>query len=574
MKGLFEIMTNKEWMINPEFVHGIRKALEQNLNTHAAFEKPQKTCGFVTAIDENGCVYYPEEYQISEDGTKVKSQWALKYEDEQTFPFVSVLTVDGPITRNGGGCSYGSVDHRNMMINAANHPLCRGHIFIIDTPGGTAWAKNDYEQAINYARSLGQPVLCFIDGECYSAGMYLASLCDERYYMHPKDGVGCIGVMGAFYTEADGSTNKFTNETYHEIYDPESYDKNREFRDIANDGNTEKFVAELAELGVEFRRDVKKACPKAKKEHLHGKIFTAEEAKGILVDGQSTFLDCIKRCFDLYNGTAKPIEREITTDDQGTDTEGTEKEPKNASTPATVASSAQEPTTAPSSKKDNNNNNFNQTHIDMKNYPLISAACEIKEGEIEVNAEGAFMNVPLLDSIEAKLNTNEQAVADAKQKATTAEQKLADLQAKYDALQKELDAAKTLADETAATLAKKNEELTTLTTKKEEEIAALTTKKDEEIAALTTDKAKVEEELKGAKESLATAEQTIVDKDAQIAALTEEAGKEPAAGTAPGNNGEGAQVTEPHTAYPTWNPSDPIGSKKAIEKYKRDNGLL
>ena len=165
MKGLFEIMTNKEWMINPEFVHGIRKALEQNLNTHAAFEKPQKTCGFVTAIDENGCVYYPEEYQISEDGTKVKSQWALKYEDEQTFPFVSVLTVDGPITRNGGGCSYGSVDHRNMMINAANHPLCRGHIFIIDTPGGTAWAKNDYEQAINYARSLGQPVLCFIDGD-------------------------------------------------------------------------------------------------------------------------------------------------------------------------------------------------------------------------------------------------------------------------------------------------------------------------------------------------------------------------------------------------------------------------
>ena len=99
MKGLFEIMTNKEWMINPEFVHGIRKALEQNLNTHAAFEKPQKTCGFVTAIDENGCVYYPEEYQISEDGNQVRSQWALKDENAQNFPFVSVLTVDGPITR-------------------------------------------------------------------------------------------------------------------------------------------------------------------------------------------------------------------------------------------------------------------------------------------------------------------------------------------------------------------------------------------------------------------------------------------------------------------------------------------
>ena len=75
-----------------------------------------------------------------------------------------MLTVDGPITRNGGGCSYGSIDHRNMMINAANHPLCRGHIFIINTPGGSAWAKNDYEQAINYARSQGQPVIAFVDG--------------------------------------------------------------------------------------------------------------------------------------------------------------------------------------------------------------------------------------------------------------------------------------------------------------------------------------------------------------------------------------------------------------------------
>ena len=187
MKGLYEILTEKKWMISPDFVHGIRKALEQNLNAHAVYERPAPTCGFVTVNAADGSIYYPEEYQISEDGKQVRGQWALdsNNEDAQNFPFVSVLTVDGPITRNGGGCSYGSVDHRNMMIKAANHPLCRGHIFIINTPGGSAWAKNDYEQAINYARKLGQPVIAFIDGMCASAGMYLASLCDERYYMHP-----------------------------------------------------------------------------------------------------------------------------------------------------------------------------------------------------------------------------------------------------------------------------------------------------------------------------------------------------------------------------------------------------
>ena len=312
MKGLYEILTEKKWMVSPDFVHGIRKALEQNLNAHAVYERPAPTCGFVTVNASDGSIYYPEEYQISEDGKQVRGQWALdsNNDDAQNFPFVSVLTIDGPITRNGGGCSYGSIDHRNMMIKAANHPLCRGHIFIINTPGGSAWAKNDYEQAINYARKLGQPVIAFIDGMCASAGMYLASLCDERYYMHPKDEIGCIGVMAAFYTEADGSTNKFTNETYHELYDPESFDKNREFRDIANDGDSEKLVKELAELGVEFRADVRKACPAAKDEHLHGKVFDAEEVKGILMDAQSDFFSCVKRCFALYNGTAEPINRE------------------------------------------------------------------------------------------------------------------------------------------------------------------------------------------------------------------------------------------------------------------------
>ncbi len=550
MKGLYEILTEKKWMISPDFVHGIRKALEQNLNAHALYERPAPTCGFVTVKASDGSIFYPEEYQISEDGKQVRGQWTLEDEDAQNFPFVSVLTIDGPITRNGGGCSYGSIDHRNMMIRAANHPLCRGHIFIINTPGGSAWAKNDYEQAINYARSLGQPVIAFIDGMCASAGMYLASLCDERYYMHPKDEIGCIGVMASFYTQADGSKNQFTDETYHELYDPESFDKNREFRDIANDGDSEKLVKELAELGVEFRADIKKACPAAKDEHLHGKVFDAEEVKGILMDDQSDFFSCVKRCFDLYNGTAEPIIRKPSGDED--ETKGSLNEPSDHP--------AHDPQLEPdktSSAKQETSNHKNK--IDMVNYPLINAACGMKEGEIEVKEEGAFMNAPLLDTLEASLKANKQQVADAEQKATTAEQNLADLQAKHDAL--------------AETIAQKDEEIKNLKeakAKADEDIKALNDAK----AKADEEKAKVDEELKTAQASLATAQQTIADKDAQIAELNENPGEEPAQGAAPQNNGEGAKVETAKTGYPTWNPADPVGSKKAIEEYKRENGLL
>ena len=547
MKGLYEILTEKKWMISPDFVHGIRKALEQNLNAHTLYERPAPTCGFVTVKAADGSIFYPEEYQISEDGKQVRGQWALEDEEAQNFPFVSVLTVDGPITRNGGGCSYGSIDHRNMMIRAANHPLCRGHIFIINTHGGSAWAKNDYEQAINYARSLGQPVIAFIDGTCFSAGIYLASFCDERYYMHPKDEIGCIGVMASFYTQADGSKNQFTDETYHELYDPESFDKNREFRDIANDGDGEKLVKELAELGMEFRADIKKACPNAKDEHLHGKVFNAEDVKGILMDEQSDFLSCVKRCFALYNGVAHPISRESSDEDE---TKNSLNEPSDhpAHDPQL------EPDKASSAKQETSNH---KNKIDMANYPLINAACGMKEGEIEVKEEGAFMNAPLLDSLEASLKANKQQVADAEQKATNAEQNLADLQAKFDELNTNLEAAKTAQADTEKAL----ENL-------KAEHATAIAKKDEEIKNLTTGKEKAEDDLKTAQDSLATANQTIADKDAQIKALGENPGEEPQQGAAPQNNGEGVQTPKLREFDPSLYKTNKE-RKEAFERFMR-----
>lgn len=532
MRGLYEILTEKKWMVNPDFVHGIREAWEKSLNEHTEFVKPKKVCGYVTAEDQKGETYYPEEYQISEDGKQVRGNWVLDLPEDdemaQNFPFVSVFTIDGPITRNGGFCSYGSIDHRDMMMRAADHPLCRGHLFIINTPGGSAWAKNDYALAIDYAHSKGQKVLALVDGMCASAGMYLASLCDERYYLNPKDQIGCIGVMAAFYSLANGSKDKYTNETYHEEYDPESFDKNKSYRDIANKNDNKELIKELAELGKEFRADVKKACPNAIEEvHLKGKIFSAEDVKGILVDNQSTFKDCVQRCFALFNGKAEPIKRE-------------------APVP--------EPEEEESATADTQHTENHQNNINMANYPKINAACGMQDGQqIEVKEEGAFMNAPLLDTLEAHLASQEQAVADAKQKATTAEQSLADLQAKHNAL--------------AETIAQKDEEIKNLKeakAKADEDIKALNDAK----AKADEEKTKVDEELKNTQASLATAQQQLADKDAQIAALNENPGEEPEQGAAPQTNGEGAKVQNLREFDPSKYKTN-AERKAAFERFKR-----
>lgn len=518
-------------MVSPDFVHGIRKSLEHNLNTHATFSKPEKTCGYVTAKDKNGNTYYPEEYQISEDGKQVRGNWTLDLPDDdelaQNFPFVSVLAVDGPITRNGGYCSYGSIDHRNMMMRAADYPLCRGHVFIINTPGGSAWAKNDYALAIDYAHSKGQKVIALVDGLCASAGMYLASLCDERYYMNPKDQIGCIGVMAAFYTLPDGAKAKYSDETYHEIYDPKSFDKNKAYRDIANKDNDKELIKELADLGVEFRADVKKACPNATDEHLHGKVFNAEDVKSILVDGQSSFIGVVQHAFELYDGRAELINREQTV------------EPKD------------EPEDEPEPEKPEATN----TNINMEKYPLICNACGLQAGEIAVTEEGAYMNASLLDSLEAHMKEAEQKVTDAEQKATTAENALAELQGKFDELSAQVNAANEAKEVAETALVQANEahstELSDLNAqhsealaKKDDELNALTEAKDKEIAQLTADKTDAEANLQTAKDALATAEQTIADKQAQLVALTNDAGVELNSGVAPENNGEGVKTPQ------------------------------
>lgn len=536
MKGLFEILTGKKWMVSPDFVHGIRKSLEHNLNTHAAFSKPEKSCGYVTAEDAEGNTYYPEEYQISEDGKQVRGNWTLDLPDDdehaQNFPFVSVLSVDGPITRNGGYCSYGSIDHRDMMMRAADHPLCRGHVFVINTPGGSAWAKNDYALAIDYAHSKGQKVIALVDGLCASAGMYLASLCDERYYMNPKDQVGCIGVMAAFYTLPDGAKDEYTDETYHELYDPESFDKNKAYRDIANKDDDKELIKELADLGVEFRADVKKACPNAKDEHLKGKVFNAEDVKGILMDGQSSFMGVVQHAFELYDGRAELINREQAV------------EPQN------------EPEIEPESEEPEATNT--NTNINMEKYPLICNACGLQAGEIAVTEEGAYMNASLLDSLETYMKEAEQKVTDAEQKATTAETALAELQGKFDEISAQVNAANEAKEVAETALAQANEahstELSDLNAqhtdalaKKDDELKALAKAKDKEIAQLTADKTDAEANLQTAKDALATAEQTIADKQAQIAALTNEAGEELNSGEAPENNGEGVKTPQLRT---------------------------
>lgn len=221
---------------------------------------------------------------------------------------INVVMIDGPVTRDGDGCSYGSKDHRNQILYANSIPQVVGHIFVINTPGGAASARIDYQQAIDDCRAKGKPTVAWVDGLCASAGQWVAALCDRTIVMNGKDTMGCIGTMCAFWGVPNGTVDR-DGYRYIELVSVTSPDKNAEYRE-AVDGKTEKLQLELDKLGKEFRESVRQNRPQVKDEHLTGKTFEAGEVMGALVDEIGDYARAIQAVFDLADGSLKPA-REV-----------------------------------------------------------------------------------------------------------------------------------------------------------------------------------------------------------------------------------------------------------------------
>ena len=217
---------------------------------------------------------------------------------------VNVVVIDGPVTRDGDGCSYGSKDHRDQITYANTIPQVVGHIFILNTPGGAASARIDYEQAIAECREKGKPTVAWVDGMCCSAGQLVASLCDRTVVMNGRDTMGCIGTMCAFWAVANGTVDK-DGYRYIELVSVTSPDKNAEYREAA-DGKTEKLQAELDKLGEEFRETVRQNRPLVKEEHLTGKTFDAQDVMGALVDEIGDYNRAIECVFELADKKIEP----------------------------------------------------------------------------------------------------------------------------------------------------------------------------------------------------------------------------------------------------------------------------
>lgn len=473
-----EIYTTRLWNLKYDTVNGFRKAILEGESHQLAIER-------LYANRINACIArlshdFQGKLVATPDPEFDQRNGYINPDDE----FITILYAKGPLTRNGDMCSYGSREHRDMMLWAAKQQNCIGHFFIIDGPGGSAWCRNDYIQAKAAATDAKQPVVGLVDGMCASAHQALAAVCDECYYVNPNNKFGCIGTLAALYTNKDGDIDTVSQERYVEVYASGSPDKNKSFRDAAQ-GDYKLIQKEVDEDAEAFKQLVREHRPNVTEEILSGKVFTAKEVEGILNEGQGDFDSCINRIVELH---------------------------KELNPTPTVGKTE-------TSKTPNTNNQ-------MKEYKNIQQACGV-EALVSDKDNGIYATEPMCDALES-------ALAEYKQKENTLEAKLQEIADLNERI-------RTLNSEHQAAIDKLNNEHADAIKAKDDEIANLNSEHQTAIDNLNSEHADAikakDDEIATRDEQIKTLNTTIEQQTAQIAELAEKTPSAPTPGSAPANEG-------------------------------------
>lgn len=365
------------------------------------------------------------------DGANI-SRWA---DLDESDVFINVMRVSGPMMRNSI-CTYGSIELRRRIMEAADCKQCIGHIFIVDTPGGSSFTKFDLQEAMDYAHSKGQSTAMYVDGMVCSAGMAWGAMCQKRYARHKHCLFGCMGTFSAFYTNKDKDVNEITKEMFHVVYASQSPLKNKSSRDSA-EGDDTKMQQELDKSNKQYLEIIRKGIPNATEEQLQGEIYEAGDVIGTLCSGIRTFDEVVREMLTAKGfkmmapegrlnasmngahegyaesasskGKEETPEEDPDDDDDDDDDTGNPDEPGDPNDPVDPnAPDDDEPDKKKTAKrKSAKKKSINKSHYNMsKKYEKIQQALELES--LESNKDNSlWLHEELADKLNAALDSKE-----------------------------------------------------------------------------------------------------------------------------------------------------------------------
>ena len=300
--SLLKILHNRSWDIRPDVAQGYANALKNAMELHIENDVVKQKGYFLSMKGTKTAKGNFQDKLYVDNIHYVLNR--LDWNDEELADddqIINVVWIDGPVTRDGGACSYGSKDWRDQVIYANTIPQVIGHMFIINTPGGESACRYDYDEIIADCRKNNKATVAYVDGMCCSSGVNLASRCDRVVVRNPKDEYGCIGSMAAFWATPDGA-HDIDGTRYIEIVGHDSPEKNAISRNAAN-GDYEKLQAWIDKGTREFHQTVRDNRPLVEDWMLSGEVFHADEVIPALVDEIGNIERAIECVQELVAGT-------------------------------------------------------------------------------------------------------------------------------------------------------------------------------------------------------------------------------------------------------------------------------
>ena len=292
---LLSAIISGRWMIRPEDIIAndtiIRKLLDRQFNSEE----------YNSILSDKR----PLEIFLSDGGASIKAQ-ENKY-DQLPSKSTAIFSLSGTMLKYGTWCSYGTQEIADAMREAVSHPKIDSVILDMDSGGGSVDAIPPLVEVIQYAQSLGKPVVAIVD-LCASAAYFTAVHCDEIIANNTiSSEIGSIGVMMGFRDYSERLAKDGVKE--HVVYSSHSDWKNKPFRKAMEEpaegeDRYELMRSELLDpLAIEFQNTVK-----AKRKNLKadvdgivsGRMFFATQALEYgLIDRIGNMQTALKRCKDL-----------------------------------------------------------------------------------------------------------------------------------------------------------------------------------------------------------------------------------------------------------------------------------
>lgn len=306
---LISSILSRPWLIDPQWVQN-NLALVHSIISGGDVQghSPRKSSSYGidvpdTLPDRMSAEQYIEANMynprvLTAQGSTVRASFWRSF-NEAPKNSIALIPVIGPVSKYYDCGIAGTVDMARWVKEANESPNITAIMLQLDTPGGMVDGTQTFVDAILGSQ---KPVIGYVDdGMSASAGMWIASACDEIILSQKTDMVGSIGVLTTLADYSGYFEQKGIK--LHEIYAPQSKDKNKDYRDALK-GDYKAVRDELAFIADVFINSIK--TNRGDKLNLDagdpftGKMYFGDEAIAIgLADKYGSIEHAVESCYTM-----------------------------------------------------------------------------------------------------------------------------------------------------------------------------------------------------------------------------------------------------------------------------------